>query len=890
MREMFGKCTHLSSLDLSNFNTLNVVKMPSMFDGCSQLEYLNLKNFIENITLDIENIFTNVPDNVVVCLNENSNKILNEIKTKNCYSLNCSDSWKTKQKKIVNKPDVCLDISHNTIFYNYEYNGLYYENCSNGILYNQCYKDPKGYYLDMNESIYKKCYYSCEKCTIKGNNITHNCLECNNNYPLEIKNYLNYSNCFQNCSYYYYFDEYNNFHCTINNSCPKEFKILDGIECKKAIKIPNMEKNLKNCLKNKKTKEMEIICYDKILKDIEDIYTSKKYDTSNLDNGNDEIIKIEKIKVILTTTENQKKNINNDTTNIILGECENSLRRTYNLSNDEMLYIKILEISQKEMNIPKVEYDVYAKLNGKNLTKLSLNSCQNDKISLLIPVNSVDNIDKLDSKSGYYNDFCYTATSDSGTDITLKDRKNEYPSKAVCQDGCDFVDYDYNIKKAKCSCKAKESSASFSDMKIDKIKLLGNFKNIKNIVNLNILKCVKILFCKKGILKNVGFFIFVLFIIFHTIVIILFYLKKLDLLLNKIKEIIIAIKYTMSKKEGEKNKELKEIEQKEKKENDVRNLKIVDNNIIFKAKEMDNVDKKLQQNKKGKKIIKRKRIKILQKDIKNYINKNNTIKSDLNSDIVIINIKKNEINLLPEDDIKKDKMEALESIMGYNDDEMNDLSYDLALEKDKRSYCQFYISLIKTKHEFIYTFFYNKDYNSKIIKIDLFIFGFSLNYAVNALFFNDETMHNVYESKGLFDISYQLPIIVYSSFISMFLSVLMQKLGLSSDAIADFKQNEETNNINERGQKLIRKLKIKFIIYFILVYILLLLFWYYISMFDAVYRHTQFLLLKDTLIGFALSLFTPFILYLLPGFFRIPALSAPNRRCLYNFSKIFTIL
>ena len=63
-------------------------------------------------------------------------------------------------------------------------------------------------------------------------------------------------------------------------------------------------------------------------------------------------------------------------------------------------------------------------------------------------------------------------------------------------------------------------------------------------------------------------------------------------------------------------------------------------------------------------------------------------------------------------------------------------------------------------------------------------------------------------------------------------------------------------------------------------------------MFDAVYRHTQLLLLKDTLIGFALSLVTPFVLYLLPGLFRIPALAAPmkKRRWLYNFSKIFTIL
>ena len=61
-------------------------------------------------------------------------------------------------------------------------------------------------------------------------------------------------------------------------------------------------------------------------------------------------------------------------------------------------------------------------------------------------------------------------------------------------------------------------------------------------------------------------------------------------------------------------------------------------------------------------------------------------------------------------------------------------------------------------------------------------------------------------------------------------------------------------------------------------------------MFNAVYSHIQFLLLEDILMGFTLSLITPFVLYLLPGLFRIPALSAPNSRWLYNFSKIFTIL
>ena len=63
-------------------------------------------------------------------------------------------------------------------------------------------------------------------------------------------------------------------------------------------------------------------------------------------------------------------------------------------------------------------------------------------------------------------------------------------------------------------------------------------------------------------------------------------------------------------------------------------------------------------------------------------------------------------------------------------------------------------------------------------------------------------------------------------------------------------------------------------------------------MFDAVYKNTQFLLLEDTLFGFAISLVSPFVIYLIPGIFRIPALGNPqkNRKCLYNFSKVFTIL
>jgi len=63
-------------------------------------------------------------------------------------------------------------------------------------------------------------------------------------------------------------------------------------------------------------------------------------------------------------------------------------------------------------------------------------------------------------------------------------------------------------------------------------------------------------------------------------------------------------------------------------------------------------------------------------------------------------------------------------------------------------------------------------------------------------------------------------------------------------------------------------------------------------MFGAVYRNTQIHLLKDTLMGFGISLISPFVIYLFPGIFRIPALAAhqKDKKCLYNFSKLFTIL
>ena len=82
--------------------------------------------------------------------------------------------------------------------------------------------------------------------------------------------------------------------------------------------------------------------------------------------------------------------------------------------------------------------------------------------------------------------------------------------------------------------------------------------------------------------------------------------------------------------------------------------------------------------------------------------------------------------------------------------------------------------------------------------MDLFFIGLSTNYTMNALFFNDDTMHNIYVSNGIFDISYQLPKTIYSSLISFVFETILNILALSNDGILEFKRSTKIKSIEKR--------------------------------------------------------------------------------------------
>ena len=644
-------------------------------------------------------------------------------------------------------------------------------------------------------------------------------------------------------------------------------------------------------------KAQEIKAQDKILENIEKGFTSEKFNTTNIENGKDEIIETNRMTITLTNIDNQKnKNIKNvNTTTINIGVCENLLRKAYNISQDQKIYMKKIDVIQEGMKIPKVEYDLYSKLNGSNLIKLNLSVCQNTKVNISVPIIITESLDKLNTSSGYFNDICYTSTSDNGTDITLKDRKDEFikGNKAVCQDGCEFSEYDYQNKKAQCSCDVKQSSNSYADMLIDKEKLFKNFVNIKNIANVHLLKCYKSLFSKNGIKRNIGFYTIIVILVFHLVCLFIFYKNETNKIEDKIQDIIFGIKnwqlVNEEKKEKSKTKKLNTITKTKSGKNKRNKKKKVkkeinnENNNCFQSKQILIKDS----NSNPPKKIKRKN----KKSVNNNIIRMNTA-NNINNIILERSKNQDQIN-------EKNKIiQKTKEIMAFKEQELNQLKYNLALQYDKRSYCEYYLSLIKTKHNLIFSFYYKNDYNSRIIKKDLFLISFIIHYTVNALFFNDSTMHKIYEDNGKFQFIYQLPQIIYSSIISAFINSLLKILSLSEEGILEFKQNKKTEDLEERKRRLDFRLRIKFILFFIISIDFILMFWYYLSMFCAIYVNTQIHLIKDSLISFGLSLLYPFGIYLLPGFFRSPSLSGKNKenkkngqkRYLYTSAKLLQFL
>ena len=222
-----------------------------------------------------------------------------------------------------------------------------------------------------------------------------------------------------------------------------------------------------------------------------------------------------------------------------------------------------------------------------------------------------------------------------------------------------------------------------------------------------------------------------------------------------------------------------------------------------------------------------------------------------------------------------------------NDQELNGLEYNKAVQLDKRTYMQYYWALVKKKQLILFAFLPANDYNLFSLKLSYLILSFSLYFSVNGFFFTDSTMHNIHV--GSSSIFVRLPQILYSSVISSVVNMLIKNLALSENSFLKLKNSP---NFKKDIASFKTKLLIKFTIFFILSICLMLFFWYFIGCFCAVFENTQLILIKDTLVSFVTSMLYPFGINLAPGLFRIPSLKdkRKSKKCMYVLGNFLSLI
>ena len=799
------------------------------------------------------------------------------------------------------------------------YYPIYNEDSINNNLFKKCYKNPEGYYLSK-EEYYKKCYSRCKICDSDGNNVIHNCLECKYKYNYEMI-LDEHTNCYEYCWNYTYDIYENKFICLEkplcdnindryipdikkcindcrNNSeykyefrkncykeCPSGTKILVEdkyktndylcqIECTK--EFPYEHLGTQQCIQNCSLIDMfNKICRINYRNDSEQNEKLNKKIIQDILNGNlgpllleilegnsSFIIEDENDAHFISTIKGQLSEMN--FSSVDFGECERYLRNISGIKDTEELIMYKIEHYIEGYNIPIIEYVLFTQ-DGK--IQLNLSLCEDMKIQYYIPVSINENeLEKYDPDSDYYNEECKTYKSKDGLDMTSYERKEQFNKNnmSLCEKGCNFIKYHPDTQQAECDCNIK-GDMDYSNDDIEQKVLLNQIDATKSKSNLKIAQCTNIITSPEKLISNSGFFLLLFILVIFIIVFILFCKKGKRMLEEKVDEIIYK---KFQKHKTNKNK----ITQKD--------------NKIFKH------------NKKSK--IKRKKTKFKSAKHKQIIGKTR------NSNISLMTGRKSIFDFNKNRKTENKRNEVAKKIMQLNsnddqeekpdknnDYELNISSYRMAIKYDKRSCCEYYISLVKNKQIFMFTFCSFNDYNSGIIKKFIFFLSFAVHYTVNALFFTEDTFHQIYEDGGSFNFMYQLPKILISAVIStVALRIILETLVLTDRNILQVKHQKTYNEANKMKINILKYINIKFGIFFVLNFILLILFWFYLTIFNGLYENSQIFLIENTVISFGISLFYPVFWNIIPSILRICSLGNKknNRQCIYKISKILQVI
>jgi len=488
-----------------------------------------------------------------------------------------------------------------------------------------------------------------------------------------------------------------------------------------------------------------------------------------------------------------------------------------------------------------------------------------------------------------------------------------FPTDIICEDNCNYNGTNYTSLISNCICKYNETNyftinnnLSEDDilllMKNASIIFMAEYYDLKENLKVFILFCFKELISFKYFIRNIGGIIILILIIIQILFIFLLIKSSFIIKINKF-ILLITNLYINYKKRKNNIKKGKYHEKK--------NIK---NSIIIDDKK-EKVDEyyKTDPIEKGK-LKKEKKVKT-HKNLKKFSEKENFHKNSSLNDISKKEIETSGlVSNNMRDENKKDNKKKKNSIIDikninyldiytkegkftekymkeYLSSSPDNMDFYEVLKKDKRTFSIVLVNLIVKKQKIVNTFLIEEETIPKYLKIIIFILYIDLFMLVTSLFYKSSDINKLYyiENKSdyakfffnriLFQIPFTIPV-------TLLIDFLVEIFLVDRESIKTIikREKDDEKELRTEIKKLIKGIKIRYIIFIVLTMVIMLISWYYVTCFNNTYPNTKLDLISISIIIIVISQIVLACLALIETCLRFIAIKY-KYECLFKLGK-----
>ena len=189
----------------------------------------------------------------------------------------------------------------------------------------------------------------------------------------------------------------------------------------------------------------------------------------------------------------------------------------------------------------------------------------------------------------------------------------------------------------------------------------------------------------------------------------------------------------------------------------------------------------------------------------------------------------------------------------YMSTSLDELKFDDAVAKDKRTYCEHTIENLKEDQIIANTFIAEDPVKPRSIKIIVFILNVMLYFVVNGLFFSEEVISELYnvdeESENFFSfLPRSIERLIYTTLVSIIVGIITDFFFVDEKKIKGiFRRDKNNVNILKKNMAvLMQNLKRRYIYFIIIVSIILIISFLYLLCFNYVYPYSQMEWIKSS--------------------------------------------